>query len=78
MPDNIIKITVSTDDNHVPTEIVWSADGEDSVERTAKAMSLAMWDETDGRLMNMDLWTKNMSVEEMRHFVCQTMEMRRN
>ena len=73
MPDNIIKITVSTDDNHVPTEIVWSADGEDSVERTAKAMSLAMWDETDGRLMNMDLWTKNMSVEEMRHFVCQTM-----
>ena len=73
MPDNIIKITVSTDENHVPTEIVWSAEGEDSEERTSKAMSLAMWDDKDGRLMNMDLWTKNMSVEEMRHFVCQTM-----
>ena len=73
MPDNIIKITVSTDENHVPTEIVWSAEGEDSAKRTAKAMSLAMWDETDGRLMNMDLWTKNKSVEEMRHFVCLTM-----
>ena len=73
MSDNIIKITVSTDENHVPTDIVWSAEGGDIKERNAKAMALAMWDDEDGRLMNMDLWTKSMSVEEMRHFVCQTM-----
>jgi len=73
MSDNIIKITVSTDENHVPTDIVWSAEGGEIKERNAKAMALAMWDDEDGRLMNMDLWTKSMSVEEMRHFVCQTM-----
>ena len=73
MSNNIIKITVSTDENHVPTDIVWSAEGGDIKERNAKAMALAMWDDEDGRLMNMDLWTKSMSVEEMRHFVCQTM-----
>ena len=73
MSNNIIKITVSTDENHVPTDIVWSAEGGDIKERNAKAMALAMWDDKDGRLMNMDLWTKSMSVEEMRHFVCQTM-----
>ena len=73
MSDNIIKITVSTDENHVPTDIVWSAEGGDIKERNAKAMALAMWDDEDGRLMNMDLWTKSMSVEEMRHFVCQSM-----
>jgi len=73
MADNIIKITVSTDENHVPTDIVWNAEGGDIKERTAKAMALAMWDEKDGSAMNMDLWTKSMSVEEMRHFIVQTM-----
>lgn len=73
MADNIIKILVSTDENHVPTKIVWSAEGGDIKDRSAKAMALAMWDDQDGKLMNMDLWTKSMSVEEMRHFVCQTM-----
>ncbi|PCJ82648.1 MAG: gliding motility protein GldC [Bacteroidetes bacterium] len=73
MADNIIKITVSTDENHVPTDIKWSADSGNIEDRAAKAMALAMWDEKDGSAMNMDLWTKSMSVEEMRHFTCQTM-----
>ena len=73
MSENIITIKVSTDGNHVPTDIVWSAEGGDIKSRKAKAMSLAMWDEKDGTSMNMDLWTKDMSVDEMKRFVCDSM-----
>jgi gliding motility-associated protein GldC len=67
MADSQITVTVSTDENKVPTSIRWSADDSDVKERAAKAMALA------GNAVHMDLWTKDMSVEEMQHFVCQTM-----
>lgn len=73
MANNDIQIEVKTDENHIPVEINWSAKNENINKRPAKAMALAMWDEKNGALMNMDLWTKDMNVEEMRHFVCQTM-----
>ena len=73
MSNNIIKIKVNTDENHVPTDIVWSAEGGKIKNRKAKAMALAMWDEKDGITMNMDLWTKDMSVDEMKRFVCDNM-----
>lgn len=73
MSENTITIKVSTDENHVPTDIVWSAEGEDVENRQAKAMWLAIWDEKDGASMNMDLWTKDMSVDEMKRFVCDSM-----
>lgn len=73
MANNKIQIEVKTDENHIPVEINWSAENEKIEKRTAKAMALAMWDEKNAALMNMDLWTKDMNVEEMRHFVCQTM-----
>jgi gliding motility-associated protein GldC len=73
MANNKIQIEVKTDENHIPVEINWSAENEQINKRTAKAMALAMWDEKNAALMNMDLWTKDMNVEEMRHFVCQTM-----
>lgn len=73
MADSQINIKVSTDENKVPTAIRWSADDSDVSERAAKAMALALWDDQDGNAVHMDLWTKDMSVEEMQHFVCQTM-----
>ena len=73
MADSHITVRVCTDENKVPTAITWSADDSDVANQNAKAMSLAMWDEAKGNAVHMDLWTKEMSVEEMRHFVCQTM-----
>ena len=73
MSENIITIKVSTDENHVPTDIIWSAEGGDIKSRQAKAMSLSMWDEKDRISMNMDLWTKDMSVDEMKRFICDSM-----
>ena len=73
MAESQITVRVTTDENKVPTAITWSADDSDVANQTAKAMSLAMWDKAQGNAVHMDLWTKDMNVEEMRHFVCQTM-----
>ena len=45
MADSQITVRVQTDENKVPTAITWSADDSDVANQTAKAMSLAMWDE---------------------------------
>jgi gliding motility-associated protein GldC len=67
-----IKITVEKDENNVPEKIEWSASDAGIDNRAAKAMILAMWDETDRQTLRMDLWTKEMEVEEMKFFVHQT------
>ena len=48
MADSQITVRVQTDENKVPTAITWSADDSDVANQTAKAMSLAMWDEAQG------------------------------
>ena len=73
MAENSIEINITTDENHVPTSIYWTAPNENIKSKSAKAMTLVFWDEDSASSMNMDLWTKEMSVEEMRHFVCQSM-----
>ncbi len=73
MAENKIEIEVITDENHIPTEINWTAPNEKIKSKSAKAMTLVFWDDESASTMNMDLWTKDMSVEEMRHFICQSM-----
>ena len=73
MSENKITIVVSTDENHVPTDMVWSAEGGDIKNRHAKALAIGMWDKEDRSTMNMELWTKDMSVDEMKMFVCDNM-----
>lgn len=74
MSNNASQITihVKTDDNKVPEHIEWSASDADISNRRAKAMILAMWDEADKNTLRIDLWDKEMDVEEMKFFVHQT------
>jgi gliding motility-associated protein GldC len=67
-----VNITVTLDDNHVPEAIAWSATDTDIKERSSKAMVMAFWDEQEKNTMRMDLWTKDMSIDEMKQFVHQT------
>jgi len=65
-----IKFTVTLDENNLPTGIQWEASdgGEKS---TCKAVMLTMWDEKEANTMRVDLWTKEMLVDEMKQFVHQ-------
>lgn len=68
-----IIIKVSLDDNHVPEAINWSASDTDIKNRLSKAMMVAFWDEKDQNTLRMDLWTKEMRVDEMKQFIHQTL-----
>lgn len=67
MKTSDIRISVSLDENHVPERIAWEA--EDNGEKsTCKAVLLALWDEQEKNTLRIDLWTKEMTVEEMKAF----------
>lgn len=65
-----IKFTVTLDENNLPSQINWEA-SDANEKSTAKAMMLTMWDEKEKNAMRIDLWTKEMMVDEMKQFVHQ-------
>jgi gliding motility-associated protein GldC len=74
MNKSTITIDVLTDESHVPETIVWSAsDTTAENAQKAKAMMLAFWDGAEKTALRIDLWTKDMMVDEMADFFYQTM-----
>ncbi len=69
-----IVIDVHTDENKVPEGITWNAT-DTTVENAqkAKAMMLSFWDGAEKTALRIDLWTKDMMVDEMADFFYQTM-----
>jgi gliding motility-associated protein GldC len=65
-----IKFTISLDENNLPSQISWDA-SDANAHSTAKAIMLNMWDEKEKNAMRIDLWTKDMMVDEMKQFVHQ-------
>ncbi|MFN3872266.1 MAG: gliding motility protein GldC [Ignavibacterium sp.] len=61
-----IIFTVELDDKNFPEKIHWEADesGFDG-KREAKTLFLSLWDKKDSVTMGLDLWTKEMLIEEM-------------
>lgn len=68
-----IEINVGTNINHVPVRMMWSADDADIDHKEAGAMILSLWDPVEKNTLKMDLWTKDLSVEEMKQFFHQTL-----
>ena len=69
-----ITIDVALDNDKVPETIQWTAtDSNADLIQKAKAMMLAFWDGEDKSAMRIDIWTKDMMVDEMADFYFQTM-----
>lgn len=69
-----IGVDVVLDDNRVPQTINWSATESSADEpQKAKAMMINFWDGADKAALRIDLWTKEMMVDEMADFYFQTM-----
>ena len=61
-----IKINVELDDNKMPVNIEWGAtDAGFDGKKLAKTLMLSLWDEKENVTLGIDLWTKEMTVEEM-------------
>ncbi len=68
-----IKFLVELDENRVPEKLTWTAqDGGVQLEE-AKAMLLSVWDGKSQETLRIDLWTKEMPVDEMKLFFHQTL-----
>jgi gliding motility-associated protein GldC len=74
MSKSTITINVEMDEDRVPESISWNA-SDTSAERAqkAKAMMLSFWDGSEKSALRIDLWTKDMMVDEMADFFYQTM-----
>lgn len=68
-----IVLRVVLDENRVPEQLTWSAQDGGIDEEEAKAMLLSVWDSKNQESLKIDLWTKDMPVEEMKLFFHQTL-----
>ena len=68
-----IRITVELDENRVPEKLSWTARDGGVVAEESKAVMLSVWDSKAQESMRIDLWTKDMPVDEMKVFFHQTM-----
>ncbi|RKE91966.1 gliding motility protein GldC [Ichthyenterobacterium magnum] len=68
-----IELNVELDENRVPEKLKWSAQDGGIKDEEAKAMMLSVWDSKAQETLRIDLWTKDMPVDEMKLFFHQTL-----
>lgn len=67
-----INFDVQLDENYVPEEINWKAsDGQDG--GTCDATLISIWDKKEKNTLRIDLWTKEMTVDDMKLMLHQTL-----
>lgn len=68
-----ISFNVELDENKIPEKINWSAtDGGISNEKS-KAVFISVWDHKKQETLKIDLWTKDMPLDQMNVFFHQTL-----
>ncbi len=68
-----IELNVELDENRVPEKLNWSAQDGGVNNEEAKAIMLSVWDSKAQETLKIDLWTKDMPVDEMKLFFHQTL-----
>ena len=68
-----IEISVDLDDNKIPEKILWSAEDGNIKNKDSKALFLSVWDSEKKESLRIDLWTKEMPLDEMKIFFHQTL-----
>ncbi|RKR07794.1 protein involved in gliding motility GldC [Maribacter vaceletii] len=68
-----ITLKVGLDENRVPEKLNWSAEDGGVENQEIKAMLLSVWDSKNQESLKIDLWTKDMPVDEMKVFFHQTL-----
>lgn len=78
MEDKVVKtseihLKIGMNENNLPVRMKWSAQDGDVKDAEARAFLLSIWDPAAKNTMKIDLWTKDMSIEEMKQFFHQTL-----
>lgn len=67
-----IKFAISLDENKVPQKIDWSTTDSDEKGKV-DALLISMWDNKEKNTLRIDLWTKEMLVDDMKQLYHQTL-----
>ena len=68
-----ISINIELDDNHIPEKMTWNAQDGGVENQETKATMISVWDDKTMEALRIDLWTKDMPVDEMKIFFHQTL-----
>lgn len=69
MKKSTIEFSVELDSNNIPERITWNAtDKPAGTPDDTKSISVSLWDSHQKNTMRIDLWTKDMPVDEMKRF----------
>lgn len=69
MRKTTINFNIDLDNNNVPEKIMWDAtDKPDAGLSETKSISIALWDHKQKNTLRIDLWSKDMPVNEMKRF----------
>ncbi|MGO4710570.1 gliding motility protein GldC [Chryseobacterium sp. 2TAF14] len=66
-----ITIDVELDENHIPEVMTWNAQDGGVEKEETKAVMISVWDEKASEALRIDLWTKDMPVDQMKMFMHQ-------
>ena len=68
-----IELKVKLDENRIPEQLHWTAQDGGVTNEQAKAMLLSVWNHKAKETLRIDLWTKDMPLDEMKLFFHQTL-----
>jgi gliding motility-associated protein GldC len=68
-----IEIIIGLDENKIPEKLHWSAQDGAIKNAETKAILLSVWDPEKKDTLKVDLWAKDMPVDEMKQFFHQTL-----
>lgn len=66
-----INFLIELDENRVPEKMHWNAVDSGVDQAETKATMISVWDEKSQETLRLDLWTKEMPVDQMRKFIHQ-------
>lgn len=68
-----IVLKVFLDENKIPEKLEWTAKDGGIDRQESKAFLLSVWDNVNKETLKMDLWTKDMPMDDMKFFFYQTL-----
>lgn len=69
-----VKINITLDKDEIPEKIYWNADDTEASDMPVRAMLLSLWDHNNKDTLRLDLWTRDMSRDEMKIFYYETLK----
>ena len=72
MKKSEIYFSIALDEQKIPEAISWRATDAGEKIHFAKAINISLWDRDEAGTMKIDLWTKDMPIDEMKYFYIDT------